>query len=191
MEILFYISSIVAIIATIMVITRHHPIHALLYLVVSFLAIAMVFIAIGAPFVGVLEVIVYAGAIMVLFIFVVMMLNLDKVTSEQEKQWLKPNIWIGPTILSVLLLGEMIYLLLQGDQPVTDLHQVEPKAVALSLFGKYVIAVELTGFLLMAGIVGAAHIGKHKKRNLHRYLTEEPDWHGTPTETVTPEIINS
>jgi|SRR5688572_29967298 len=191
MEILFYISSIVAIVATIMVITRHHPIHALLYLVVSFLAIAMVFIAIGAPFVGVLEVIVYAGAIMVLFIFVVMMLNLDKVTSEQEKQWLKPNVWIGPSILSVLLLGEMIYLLLQGDQPVTDLHQVEPKAVALSLFGKYVIAVELTGFLLMAGIVGAAHIGKHKKKNLHRYLTEEPDWHGTTTETVTPEIINS
>ena len=191
MEILFYISSVVAILATIMVITRHHPIHALLYLVVSFLAIAMVFIAIGAPFVGVLEVIVYAGAIMVLFIFVVMMLNLDKVTSEQEKQWLKPNVWIGPSILSVLLLGEMIYLLLQGAQPVTDLHQVEPKAVALSLFGKYVIAVELAGFLLMAGIVGAAHIGKHKKRNLHRYLTEEPERHATPTETGTPEIINS
>jgi len=95
MEILFYISSVIAILATIMVITRHHPIHALLYLVVSFLAIAMVFIAIGAPFIGVLEVIVYAGAIMVLFIFVVMMLNLDKVTSEQEKQWLKPNVWIG------------------------------------------------------------------------------------------------
>lgn len=190
MEILFYISSIVAILATIMVITRHHPIHALLYLVVSFLAIAMVFIAIGAPFVGVLEVIVYAGAIMVLFIFVVMMLNLDKVTSEQEKLWLKPNVWIGPSILSVLLLGEMIYLLLQGDQPVTDLHQVEPKEVALSLFGKYIIAVELTGFLLMAGIVGAAHIGKHKKRNLHRYLTEEPDRHVIPAETGT-QIINS
>jgi NADH-quinone oxidoreductase subunit J len=155
MESLFYISSVIAIIATIMVITRHHPIHALLYLVVSFLAIAMIFVAIGAPFVGVLEVIIYAGAIMVLFIFVVMMLNLDKVTSEQEKQWLKPNVWIGPSILSVLL--------------------VEPKQVSLSLFGKYVIGVELVGFLLMSGIVGAAHIGKHKKKNLHRYLTEEPE----------------
>ena len=175
MELLFYISSVIAILATIMVITRHHPIHALLYLVVSFLAIAMVFVAIGAPFVGVLEVIIYAGAIMVLFIFVVMMLNLDKVTSEQEKQWLKPNVWIGPSVLSILLLGEMIYLLLQTGHPVSDLHIVEPRQVSLSLFGKYVIAVELTGFLLMAGIVGAAHIGKHKKKNLHRYLTEEPD----------------
>lgn len=166
-----------------MVITRHHPIHALLYLVVSFLAIAMIFVAIGAPFVGVLEVIIYAGAIMVLFIFVVMMLNLDKVTSEQEKQWLQPNVWIGPSLLSVLLLGEMIYLLLQTEQPVTDLHTVEPKQVALSLFGKYVIAVELTGFLLMAGIVGAAHIGKHKKKNLHRYLTEEPEKSPLPGES--------
>lgn len=175
MELLFYISSVIAILATIMVITRHHPIHALLYLVVSFLAIAMIFVAIGAPFVGVLEVIIYAGAIMVLFIFVVMMLNLDKVTSEQEKQWLKPNVWIGPSMLSVLLLGEMIYLLFQTGQPVNDLHIIEPKQVSLSLFGKYVIAVELIGFLLMAGIVGAAHIGKHKKKNLHRYLTEEPE----------------
>jgi NADH-quinone oxidoreductase subunit J len=175
MELLFYISSVIAIVATIMVITRHHPIHALLYLVVSFLAIAMIFVAIGAPFVGVLEVIIYAGAIMVLFIFVVMMLNLDKVTSEQEKQWLKPNVWIGPSILSVLLLGEMVYLLLQTDHPVTDLHIVEPKQVSLSLFGKYVIGVELIGFLLMAGIVGAAHIGKHRKKNLHRYLTDEPE----------------
>ena len=190
MELLFYISAVVAIIATIMVITRHHPIHALLYLVVSFLAIAMIFVAIGAPFVGVLEVIIYAGAIMVLFIFVVMMLNLDKVTSEQEKQWLKPNVWIGPSILSVLLLAEMIYLLLQTEHPVTDLHGIEPKQVALSLFGKYVIAVELTGFLLMAGIVGAAHIGKHKKKNLHRYLTEEPDRNPLTTES-TPEMIKT
>ena len=191
MEILFYISSVVAILATIMVITRHHPIHALLYLVVSFLAIAMVFVAIGAPFVGVLEVIIYAGAIMVLFIFVVMMLNLDKITSEQEKQWLKPNVWIGPAILCVLLLGEMIYLLVEPNAPASDLHQVEPKEVALSLFGKYVIAVELTGFLLMAGIVGAAHIGKHKKKHLHRYLTEEPDRNPLPVKTPASEIVNS
>ena len=58
-----------------MVITRYHPIHALLYLVVSFLAAAMIFLTLGAPFIAVLEVIIYAGAIMVLFIFVVMMLR--------------------------------------------------------------------------------------------------------------------
>jgi NADH-quinone oxidoreductase subunit J len=73
--ILFYLASIVAVIATLLAITRRHAVHALLYLVVSLLAVAVVFYVLGAVFVAALEVMVYAGAIMVLFVFVVMMLN--------------------------------------------------------------------------------------------------------------------
>src|SRR6187397_1346008 len=113
MPILFYVSSLVAIAATIMVITRYHPVHALLYLVVSFLAVAMIFLSIGAPFVAVLEIILYAGAIIVLLIFVVMMLNLGKDTAQQEKQWLQPKVWIGPSILALVLLTEMITILIK------------------------------------------------------------------------------
>lgn len=153
-----------------MVITRYHPIHALLYLVVSFLAVAMIFLSLGAPFVAVLEVIIYAGAIIVLFIFVVMMLNLGKDTALQEKEWLKPRVWLGPSLLVLLLQGELIILLLQQEGASMPVAVVDPKKVALSLYGEYILAVELAGFLLMAGIVGAAHIGKHKKRNLHRFL---------------------
>src|SRR5688572_3777673 len=98
-----------------MVITRYTPIHALLYLVVSFLAVAMIFLSLGAPFVSVLEVIVYAGAIIVLFIFVVMMLNLGRETATQERQWLQPRIWVGPSILVLVLLIEMIILLVNGN----------------------------------------------------------------------------
>jgi NADH-quinone oxidoreductase subunit J len=170
MPILFYISSLVAIVATILVITRYHPIHALLYLVVSFLAIAMIFISIGAPFVAVLEIILYAGAIIVLLIFVVMMLNLGIDTAMQEKQWLQPKIWVGPSILALVLLGEMIALILKGNAADMQLPTVQPKQVSLSLYREYIIAVELVGFLLMAGIVGAAHIGKQKKKHLHRFL---------------------
>ena len=101
------------------------PIHALLYLVVSFLAVSMIFLSLGAPFVAVLEVIVYAGAIIVLFIFVVMMLNLGQDTAAQEKQWLQPKIWIGPSLLALALLVEMIVLLTKGTSssmnvPVVD-----------------------------------------------------------------------
>lgn len=78
MEVTFYIASAVAILATIMVITRFNMVHALLYLVVSFLAIAVIFFVLGAPFIAALEVIVYAGAIVVLIIFVIMMLNLKQ-----------------------------------------------------------------------------------------------------------------
>ena len=174
---MFYISSFIAIVATIMVITSYHPIHALLYLVVSFLAIAMIFLSLGAPFVAVLEIILYAGAIVVLLIFVVMMLNLGTDTAAQEKQWLEPKTWIGPSILTVVLFAELAALLVKGTTSANvQVPVIELKKVSLSLYREYIIAVELVGFLLMAGIVGAAHIGKHKKRYLHRFLQ---DGHGS------------
>src|SRR5215217_7421447 len=127
MPILFYISSVIAILATIMVITRYEPIHALLYLVVSFLAVAMIFLSVGAPFVAVLEVILYAGAIIVLFIFVVMMLNLGSVTAVQEKQWLKPKVWAGPSVLTLVLLAELVILLLRGHRADMNIPPVDVK----------------------------------------------------------------
>jgi NADH-quinone oxidoreductase subunit J len=173
MILLFYISSVVAIISTIMVISRHHPIHALLWLVISFLAVAMIFLSLGAPFVAVLEVILYAGAIIVLLIFVVMMLNLGKDTALQEKEWLTPGVWIGPSLLALVLLIELVVLLLKENPVDINVHGVDIKIVSITLFREYIIAVELAGFLLMAGIVGAAHIGKHKKKHLHRFLEDE------------------
>lgn len=170
MPILFYISSLVAILATIMVITRYHPIHALLYLIVSFMAIAVTFLSMGAPFAAALEVIIYAGAIMVLFIFVVMMLNLGKQTAQQEKEWLQPRVWLGPSVLSLVLLAEMIVLLLRPSPTDMPAVAVDARQISLSLYGEYIIAVELVGFLLMTGIVGAAHIGKQRKKSLHRFL---------------------
>lgn len=164
-----------------MVITRYHPIHALLYLVVSFLAVSMIFLSLGAPFIAVLEVIIYAGAIMVLFIFVVMMLNLGNETALQEKSWLQPKVWIGPSILVLVLLVEMTFLLLKGKEMALRVTVVEPRRVALSLYREYIIALELAGFLLMAGIVGAAHIGKHRKKNLHRFMIEEEAGKTVPT----------
>lgn len=158
-----------------MVITRYHPIHALLYLVVSFLAIAMIFLSLGAPFVAMLEIILYAGAIVVLLIFVVMMLNLGSDTALQEKQWLKPKIWVGPSILTLVLLAELVALLVKGPNASLEVPVIELKAISLSLYGEYILAVELAGFLLMAGIVGAAHIGKQKKRYLHRFLQDNKE----------------
>ena len=97
-----------------MVITQRHAVHALLYLIVSLLAMALIFFALGAPFVAALEVIIYAGAIMVLFVFVIMMLNLGRQAAEQERQWLAPAAWIGPGILAAILLAEVVYVLARG-----------------------------------------------------------------------------
>jgi len=89
MQLTFYISAIVAIFSTIMVITRFNIIHALLYLVVSFLALATVFFILGAPFAAALEIIIYAGAIVVLIIFVIMMLNLKGEASNKKNNGLR------------------------------------------------------------------------------------------------------
>src|SRR3954465_12966652 len=132
MPVLFYISSAVAIIATIMVITRYEPIHALLYLVVSFMAVSMIFLSVGAPFVAVLEVILYAGAIIVLFIFVVMMLNLGTETAVQEKQWLQPKGWAGPSLLALVLLAFLVFFISKGNNADMKIPAVEIKRVSLS-----------------------------------------------------------
>lgn len=166
----FYIAGSVAVLSTIMVITRYNMIHALLYLVVSFLAIAIVFHVLGAPYMAALEVIVYAGAIVVLIIFVIMMLNLKKESVEQERQWLTRKVLIGPAILSVVLLTELIYIISVGENGGIEQPLLDAKSVGLSLYGPYVIGVELSGILLMSGIVGAYHLGRQKKKVVHRFL---------------------
>ena len=162
MEFAFYLAAGVAVASTVMVITGTNPVHALLNLIVSLLAVACTFFALGAPFAGALEIIVYAGAIMVLFVFVVMMLNLGQEAVEQEKKWLTPGIWTGPAILSALLLAQLLYgLFVTPSGAAIGLETVDAKAVGISLFGPYLLVVELASMLLLAALVAAYHLGRH------------------------------
>ncbi len=156
----FYIATVVAILSTALVIVNANVVHALLYLVISLLAVAVIFYILGAPFAAALEVIVYAGAIMVLFIFVVMMLNLGKAAIRQERRWLTPWIWVGPSGLAAILLGELVYMLWLGPALVSSGTLVGPRQVGALLFGPYMLAVELASMLLLAGLVGAYHLGR-------------------------------
>jgi NADH-quinone oxidoreductase subunit J len=159
---LFYIAALVAVIATVLAITRHHAVHALLYLIVSLLAVALVFFTLGAPFVAALEVIIYAGAILVLFLFVMMMLNLGEDAKEQEREWQPLGIWIGPALLSCILLALIIQAIIGEGSASVVTEEVGPKAVGSLLFGPYMIAAELGAFLLMAGVVGASHLRRRE-----------------------------
>jgi NADH-quinone oxidoreductase subunit J len=172
MIVLFYISAVIALVSTIMVIVVKNAVHSLLYLVVSLLAVAVIFYIIGAPFIAALEVIVYAGAIMVLFVFVIMMLNMGKESVDFEKSLFYPGIWIGPTLLVIILLAQVGYLIFEAQAGEINLTVSDPKEVGTSLYGAYIIGVELAGFLLLAGIIGAYHIGYNKKRSRHRFLQD-------------------
>jgi NADH-quinone oxidoreductase subunit J len=163
MTAVFYISAAVAVVATMLVITRVHPVHALLYFIVSLLAVAVIFFVLGAPFVAALEVIIYAGAIMVLFVFVVMMLNLGPQAAEQEQAWMRPAAWAGSAALAAVLLGELVYVFSAGGEMAVSGREIGPPAVGAALFGPYVIGVELASMLLLAGLVGAYHLGRRDR----------------------------
>lgn len=160
---LFYVAATVALVATILVVTRSNAAHALIYLIVSLLAVAVIFFVLGAPFAAALEIVIYAGAIMVLFVFVVMMLNLGQRRSAPVHVWLRPRHWIGPALLSLVLLLELTYLIFAGTG-VTAGRAVGPREVGLELFGAYLLAVELASVLLLAALVGAYHLGRRYLR---------------------------
>lgn len=156
---LFYGASAVALAATLLAITRAHAVHALLYLITSFLGVAGMIAALGAPFAAMLEVVVYAGAIMVLFVFVVMLLNLGPGVAYQERRWLRARYWIGPGLLCGLLFAQLLSLLwTQGG--VGSGAEIGPKAVGIALMGPYLLAVELGSMLLLAALISAYHIGR-------------------------------
>jgi len=152
----FALSALVAVAATAMVITRRNAVHALLYLVVSLLAVAVIMFLLGAAFVAALEVIVYAGAIMVLFVFVMMLIGPEIIA-------MNPRAWIGPSLLGLALAAEFAWVLVHGQgivgQPAVE---VAPKAVGMALFGPYLLGAEMAAFLLLAGLVGAYHLGKRR-----------------------------
>ena len=163
MELAFYAAALVAVYSTLRVISTSNPMHALLNLIISIIAVAMIFFCLGASFAGALQVIVYAGAIMVLFVFVVMMLNLGGSEIEQERQWLKPQVWIGPAILSAIMLVVIVYAILGVNDQGIDGTPISAKAVGITLFGPYVLAVELASMLLLAGLVVAFHVGREER----------------------------
>ncbi|MDM1310395.1 NADH-quinone oxidoreductase subunit J [Acinetobacter indicus] len=161
----FYLMALVAIISTVRVVTNTNPVHALLSLIVSLLAVAGMFMIVGAPFAGALEIIVYAGAIMVLFVFVVMMLNLGQQTVEQESKWLNSSSWAYPALMSFLM-GLVLVWMLASDYSSTPAVMgteiVGPKEVGQALFTHYLLLVEVAAMLLLAALVAAFHLGKRE-----------------------------
>lgn len=162
----FYLLAIVAILASLRVITRTNPVHALLNMIVTLLALSGIFFALGAPFAGALEIIVYAGAIMVLFVFVVMMLNLGTQSTLEEESWLTSSAWAVPAGLAFIV-GLTLFSLIgmkhgfEGMMPAfIGVEPVTAKMIGAKLFTEYLLLVEIAGFLLLAGLVAAYHLAK-------------------------------
>ena len=186
----FYLLAIVAILASLRVITRTNPVHALLNMIVTLLALSGIFFALGAPFAGALEIIVYAGAIMVLFVFVVMMLNLGTQSTLEEESWLSSSAWAVPAGLAFIV-GLTLFSLIgmkhgfEGMMPAfIGVEPVTAKMIGAKLFTEYLLLVEIAGFLLLAGLVAAYHLAKSA-------LDDENDSHNSELgNTIQPALTN-
>lgn len=162
MTIAFYVAAAVAVCATFLAISRRNAVHALLYLVVSLLSVALIFLLLGAPFVAATEVIIYAGAIMVLFVFVVMMLSMGPGGDRRPSTSVAG--WIGPSVLAAILLAELFYVAGAFPREQANVAQVTPHTVANTLLGPYLLGVELASVLLLSALVGAYHLAYHLGR---------------------------
>jgi NADH-quinone oxidoreductase subunit J len=160
MTILFYICAAIAVLAALNVILQRTPVYSALSLIVVLCALAVVYLLLSAELIAAIQVIVYAGAIMVLFVFVIMLLNAGRETPSHRSQLAK---WLG-----VPLIGALLVELLVGiwDQfPPTASHwpaalEGSPAAIGHLLFRNYVLPFEVTSILILVAVLGAVILAK-------------------------------
>lgn len=160
-ESLFYLAGLVAVIASLKVVTGNNTVHALLYLVVSLLAVAVCFYLMGAPFAAGLEVIVYAGAILVLFVFAILMFGLGKDETVNVPRNKSLANMVGAMLLAFTLLIEIVVIINDADmQQSLQATVISSKTVGIMLYGPYLLAVEIASFLLLSGLLAGYHYAK-------------------------------
>ncbi len=158
---IFYLLGLVTVVATILSITRSNLVHAVVYLVVSFFGTALLFYLLGAPFVAILEVIIYAGAIMVLFLFIIMMLRPEE---AGENGGAVMRRWLPVLVLAGVTLGSMILLIMAapGSATLLTAAAAAPLEFGRALYQRHWFAVEVASFLLFVALVGALYLGRRE-----------------------------
>jgi NADH-quinone oxidoreductase subunit J len=156
---LFYILGFTMLAATLMCITRRNPVHAVIYLVAGLFALALMFYLLGAPLVAAWEVIVYAGAIMVLFLFIIMMLGLAPQETPVGPGWQR---WVPLVLLSASLMVCTLLLIFQDPAAGKQIGEfyLAPQALGEALFSRYALAVEMVSFQLLFATIGAYLLGR-------------------------------
>lgn len=146
--------AVVAVASAVGMLIGRNAIYSALFLVINFVAVAVIYLLLDAAFIAMVQVTVYAGAIMVLFLFVIMLLGAERLESSQSLPWQRP----AAIVLGAALVVQLLYILL--SQPIESLAQVpagfgSPASVGSLLFTDYLIPFEVTSILLLAAMVGA------------------------------------
>lgn len=163
---LFYFLSFLAVMCALLVVISKNPVHSVLYLVLVFFALAGHFIILNAQFLAAVHIIVYAGAIMVLFLYVIMMMNLNNTESESHKSNL---LKLSAVVASGLMLVVMVAALKGADSVKisTDIARADVgliKNLGKVLFTEYLLPFEVSALLFLSAMVGAVMIGKNEHK---------------------------
>ena len=160
----FIILAVGAVLAALGMLFSRNAVYAALFLVANFVSVALLYLTLGAPFIALAQITVYAGAIMVLVLFVIMLLGAERLQVGETLTWQRPL----AIVLGVLLLGEVLYvdLFKAGlNVPLTapDANFGTPTGIGLSLFNQYLLPFEVTSILLLVAMVGAIVLTKRVK----------------------------
>ncbi|MGA9446180.1 MAG: NADH-quinone oxidoreductase subunit J [Candidatus Sulfotelmatobacter sp.] len=159
----FYLLSGIMLIGGILVITRKNPVHSALALIVTLLAQASIYLMLYAPFVAGVQIILYAGGIMVLFLFVIMLVSIDRVQKERQfnSQWVVGIITataLGGLFMAVYTKGKDIF----PEHALPMVENDNTQRIATMLYGQYMFAFEIASLLLLVAIIGAVVMAKKK-----------------------------
>ena len=162
---LFYFLSFVAVFAAVLVVFSKSPVSSVLYLIIAFFAIAGHYVLMNAEFLAAVHVIVYAGAIMVLFLYVIMLLNLNKEAEPHKSNVLKFAAAICAGLLMIVLVGSLKGADMMIQQQVANGQTGLVKNLGMILFTEFLLPFELASILLLAAMVGAVMLGKAEEKD--------------------------
>jgi len=166
LETIFIITAAIILICALLTITAHNVVHALLYLVVTMLAVSLIFFILGSSFAAALQIIVYAGAIMVLFIFVTMMLHQGEKSLAQERHLFHFSTSITAFVLCSILFCELTFILFLAPSEtsntilIAQAPAITVKQIGQQLYGPYSLLVVISALMLLSALITAIHISK-------------------------------
>ncbi len=169
-SIIFYLLAILILVTTGLAITRRDMVHAVIYLIFSFFGSAILFYLFGAPLLAVLEVIIYAGAIMVLFLFIVMMLKVE----TGGEQLFPLSRWLPAAVCGVVYLALGIGLIAADPNSHTTLKtaRADPGVFGQYIFQKHWLSIEIVSLLLLVAVIGALLLARRSKEPSAQETTE-------------------
>ena len=161
----FIILAIIAIAAAAGLILSRNPVYSALFLIINFLAVAVIYLIMGATFIALAQVTVYAGAIMVLFLFVIMLLGAEKPKEVEQHKWQRPL----AIVLGAAILVEGVYALITRvaatvTTSVPSIELADPKTLGLSLYTKYSLPFEIASVILLVAAIGAVVLSRKPKK---------------------------